>query len=548
MENLAFCEMVMDRQKIINILRLDTIRGRIRAYAVAIACIPITIAALFFIFFQQERILENEKNQIAEIVGHNKNTIKAYVDVCFQDLSFLSKLITTHRSKLSHASDEFYDYVETHAGISSAVFIDKDGISRIDTRGKAGLYGGDRYYFEEAKLGRSAISTGIKGRVSGKLVCIFSSPVTNAKGEFDGVVFLSILMGELDAWLHGSFVPDEQGLILCDAQGNILAPHRVVASNADDAKHVPLQFMRLNETGQIFATEQGTRMIGASVEVGHGGWRLIYFRSVDAILKESRWQTISVGLGSLCAILFMMPLILRFCRSIEGPLEALTAYALELRKNDYAVTGQLHVRKNMPRELRILFNAFTVMSFRVAKQIRKAEAVSLRDALTGLHNRRYLQVMGADFLKKTLSVGQQCVCLMIDIDHFKKINDTFGHTTGDIVLQYAARIINATVRHADLLVRYGGEEFVVFVACTDAKHGEELAHRIRQAVASHPLVHEGNEHVVTVSIGVAVSTEVADKAESPESAEAALTGMIIRADKALYIAKEAGRNTVVAAK
>lgn len=538
----------MNRHKIMSLFRFDTIGGRIRAYMIAVVCIPVTISSLFFIFFQQEHLIENEKKQFTEILIQNKNTIKAYMDVCFQDVTFLTKIVNAHRHNIEGAAKEFGEYVDTHVGISAAVFVNANGITEIDSMGKPGLYGGDRYYFKEAKMGRSAITTGIKGRVSGKPVCLFSIPVINKAGEFGGVVFLSILVGELDAWLHGSFVPDKQGLVLCDAQGNILAPYRIVANDAGNvAKQVPLQLMQLSESGQIFVNDQGVRMLGASIDVGHGGWRLVYFRSVDAILAGYRWQTIFVGLGSLCAILFMMPLVLRFCRSIEAPLESLTAYALELRKNNYEATGQLRENKNMPRELRILFDAFTVMSFRVARKIRNAEAVSYKDALTGLHNRRFLQIMGADFLRKTHSSGQLCACLMLDIDHFKNINDTFGHSTGDIVLQQVAQIINASVRSADLLVRYGGEEFVVLVACTEARQGEELAHRIRQAVAARSYLHEGNELSVTISIGVAVSADMADMAESPESVEAVLTHMLLRADKGLYAAKQAGRDAVVVA-
>ena len=116
-----------------------------------------------------------------------------------------------------------------------------------------------------------------------------------------------------------------------------------------------------------------------------------------------------------------------------------------------------------------------------------------------------------------------------------------------MVLQHTAQMINASVRSADLLVRYGGEEFVVLVACTDARQGEELARRIRHAVAANPLLYDGKEFSVTISIGVAVGADMADMLESPESAEAALAVMLIRADKALYAAKEAGRDTVVVA-
>ena len=139
--------MGMNRHKLMSIFRLDTIRGRIRAYTIAIVCIPITIAALFFIFFQQERLIEHEKVQLAETLDQNKNTIEAYVEVCFQDVSFLTKIVKAHRSDMGRAAKEFSDYDESHMGIFAAVFVNAQGIAEIDSMGKPGLYGGDRYYF-----------------------------------------------------------------------------------------------------------------------------------------------------------------------------------------------------------------------------------------------------------------------------------------------------------------------------------------------------------------------------------------------------------------
>ena len=423
----------------------------------------------------------------------------------------------------------------------------RDGNSIIDTMGITGVYVGDRHYFTEAQEGRTAITTGIKGRISGKPICIFSAPVFDAEGRFDGVVFVSILVGELDAWMRGSFIPDMQGLVLCDARGIILAPASAVAGGNNGAlAKVSAPLMELDDSGQTFTTSAGVRMVGASVDVGKGGWKLIYFQSVDKILASYRWQTLSLTLGALCAVLLVMPFILRFCRSIEGPLEELTAYALELRKNDYAVTGKLHSNKNMPSEIRILFDAFTIMSLRVNRKIKKAEAESLNDSLTGLHNRRFLQITGADFFRKALAFGHQCACFMLDIDHFKKVNDTYGHNAGDMVLQGVAKIIHASVRQDDLLVRYGGEEFVVLATCTDARQAEELAHRIRHAIAAHSFMHEGGNFAVTASIGVAVS-DADDVHVQLLSADDSLLQMVIRADKALYAAKAAGRNAVMVA-
>ena len=532
---------------VMNILKLDTIRGRMRLYFMLVVCIPSVISALFFYFFQREQIIENEKIQIADDLYKNRNTVRGYIDVCFEDVNFLIRILKSHCSEISRASEEFSEYIATHPDISAAVFLGPDGTSVIDTMGKTGIYAGDRQYFAEAREGRTAITTGIKGRVSGKPICIFSSPVFDAKGNFDGVVFITILVGEFDAWMRGSFVPDIQGLVLCDAQGNILAPASAVgaASEGVSAK-VSAQLMTLDASGQVFMSDAGERMVGVAVDVGKGGWKLIYFLAVDKILAGYRWQPLSVILGALCAILLIMPLVLRFCRSIEGPLEELTAYALELRKNDYAVTGKLHSHKSMPSEIKILYDAFTVMSFRVTRQIQNAEAKSLSDPLTGLRNRRFLQICAADFFHKTLAFGQICSCIMMDIDHFKKINDIYGHNVGDMVLQGVAKIITASVRQADLLARYGGEEFVVLATCADARQAEELAHRIRQAVAAHSFVHEGQTFGVTISIGVAVD-DMRDPHAQAVSADDALLQLVIRADKALYAAKAAGRNAVMVA-
>lgn len=537
----------MERFNVVNFLRFDTIRGRIRLYIMLVVCIPSIVAALFFFFFQRQQIVEAEIIQIADDLHKNKNTVKGYVDVCFEDLHFLIRILQSHRTEISHASAEFKGFIATHPGISAAVFVGCDGNSIIDTMGITGVYVGDRHYFTEAQEGRSAITTGIKGRISGKPICIFSAPVFDAEGRFDGVVFITILVGELDAWMRGSFIPDMQGLVLCDAKGNILAPASAVADgNNGVLAKVSAQLMELDDSGQTFISSAGARMVGASVDVGKGGWKLIYFQSVDKILAGYRWQTLSLILGALCAVLLVMPFILRFCRSIEGPLEELTAYALELRKNDYAVTGKLHSSKNMPSEIRILFDAFTIMSLRVTSKIKKAEAESLNDVLTGLHNRRFLQITGADFFQNALAFGHLCSCLMLDIDHFKKINDTYGHRAGDMVLQGVAKIINASVRQADLLVRYGGEEFVVLATCADAGQAEELAHRIRQAIAAHSFMHEGVKFAVTASIGVAVSD--ADGVHGQlVSADDSLLQLVIRADKALYAAKAAGRNAVMVA-
>jgi diguanylate cyclase (GGDEF)-like protein len=163
------------------------------------------------------------------------------------------------------------------------------------------------------------------------------------------------------------------------------------------------------------------------------------------------------------------------------------------------------------------------------------------DVLTGWHNRRYLQVRLNEELARARRESSNLVCLMIDIDYFKNINDSFGHAAGDIALRELAQRIEAQVRASDVAARYGGEEFVVLMPKTDVQSGVLLAERIRGAVSELP-IDLGNGREVTATVSIGISTV------SPERSDNDLktTGesLLARADVALYKAKAAGRNRV----
>ncbi|MCY7379835.1 MAG: GGDEF domain-containing protein [Gemmatimonadaceae bacterium] len=130
--------------------------------------------------------------------------------------------------------------------------------------------------------------------------------------------------------------------------------------------------------------------------------------------------------------------------------------------------------------------------------------------------------------------GQAVSLVLVDIDHFKRVNDTWGHEAGDAVLKHVARILQEGVRSEDVCVRYGGEEIAMLLAHTDTAHAVEIAERLRGRIAATVVRHAGAEISVTASFGVATY---------PES----VTGrdrLFPGADKALYIAKNDGRNCV----
>jgi two-component system cell cycle response regulator len=164
--------------------------------------------------------------------------------------------------------------------------------------------------------------------------------------------------------------------------------------------------------------------------------------------------------------------------------------------------------------------------------------LAVTDQLTGLHNRRYMTGQLAALVNRAVRGGEPVAALMIDIDHFKKINDSFGHPIGDEVLREFAVRLASNVRAIDLPCRYGGEEFTVIMPDTKLEDAQRIAERIRLHVAGSPfrVAHGEEQLTVTISIGVASTSGEED---SPEA-------LLKRADDAVYEAKAAGRNKVVA--
>jgi diguanylate cyclase (GGDEF)-like protein len=173
-------------------------------------------------------------------------------------------------------------------------------------------------------------------------------------------------------------------------------------------------------------------------------------------------------------------------------------------------------------------------------QMRLAEG-AFQDPLTGLYNRRHLDDRLAAELAAAQRHGRPVSLLMIDIDHFKEVNDDHGHLAGDEALKMVAFVLRGAVRKEDVLARYGGEEFVVVARETVLEGAHALAERIRRAVERSHCAWQGRELGVTVSIGVTVSVGLTEFVQGRSERE-----LLEAADRALYLAKQQGRNRVVA--
>jgi diguanylate cyclase (GGDEF)-like protein len=185
-----------------------------------------------------------------------------------------------------------------------------------------------------------------------------------------------------------------------------------------------------------------------------------------------------------------------------------------------------------------------IASFCIENTINRARLLrsGFTDVLTGWNNRRYLVVRLGEELARARRDQTRLVCLMLDVDHFKHVNDTYGHAAGDVVLRELAQRIESQVRASDVAARYGGEEFVVLLPDTDVAAAQRLAERIRAAIGGAPIGLPGGASItITASIGIA---EVAP-AQADRDLKTLGDSLLARADVALYAAKSAGRDRVI---
>ncbi len=188
--------------------------------------------------------------------------------------------------------------------------------------------------------------------------------------------------------------------------------------------------------------------------------------------------------------------------------------------------------------LRVLTN--TMEKARLKREIKNAQEklamMSIRDELTGLYNRRYFNEVVEKEVSRAARYETDLVLCMIDLDYFKKINDTYGHLAGDMTLSEIAGMLKKCVRESDLCCRYGGEEFTVIMTNTDIKGAEKVSERFRKMVANRLFQYNSLKFHCTVSVGIT--------AYQPELKQSS-TELMEAADNALYQAKAQGRNKVV---
>ena len=405
------------------------------------------------------------------------------------------------------------------------------------------VYGGDRLYFRLAKeTGRFAVGEYQIDRVTGQAGINFGFPVRDAQDKIRAVAFAGLDLEDLGRMAEETPLPPEGILSVIDVKGTILARKPALRERIGQKLWNPqvIEAVLAGTEGVLEARgEDGVDWLLAHEAFaknpdGAFPLRVLVTVPLNRVFAEANRALVRDLLGISLATLFLLVGVW-----FGAEWFMLRKFRALLRAADRMRAGDLNARTGIrhgEEELSQLAHAFDDMAGALQLREQKLQEQAISDPLTGLYNRRYLN----EFLPRELGrSGRNAVpvaVMLIDLDHFKRVNDSFGHEAGDIVLVAVGALLKEKVRGSDIACRYGGEEFALVLPETGEEPAARRAEDIRVAISNLGLSHARKPlGKVTASFGIALFPDHAQDTDA----------LLRVADVALYAAKGAGRNRVV---
>jgi diguanylate cyclase (GGDEF)-like protein len=405
------------------------------------------------------------------------------------------------------------------------------------------IYGGDRLYFRLAReTGRFAVGEYQIGRVTGQAGINFGYPVKDAENRVRAVAFAGLDLENLGRMAEDTPLPPEGILSVVDVKGTILARKPARKEYIGKKLWNPQVIESVLAGGEDVREAKGedgidwllAHEVVAKNPDGAFPLRVLITVPLRQVFAEANRALVRDLLGIGLATLFLLVgvwfgaewLMLRKFRALLRAAERMRRGNLDAR------TGISYGQE----ELSQLAHAFDDMASALQHREQKLQEQAISDSLTGLYNRRYLN----EFLPRELArSGRNAVpvaVMLIDLDHFKRVNDSFGHEAGDIVLKAVGALLKEKVRGSDIACRFGGEEFALVLPETGEEPATRRAEDIRLAISALELSHAGKRlGKIAASFGIALFPDHAQDTDD----------LLRVADVALYAAKGAGRNRVL---
>ena len=387
---------------------------------------------------------------------------------------------------------------------------------------------------EQLEQNKMVIGETGSSHLSSDPTLIMAVPILSNKQTLIGLLATELRIKGLESILNSFPLSESAHLSLIKNDGSLLISteeeHKPAMSTHIEGSSLDRLFDNPMELSS-YTNTHGTKVIGVLAPLPHLSWGIVMEKSYAQAFAEI--IALKNLIFTVIAILLTIFGIAAFLvsQSILSPLRRLITGASQVASGDLSV----ELPTNNRDELGFAISVFNDMVVRLRKNHEELEKLSTVDSLTGLFNRKRLMETFALHMERYHRHQTPFSILMADLDHFKQVNDNYGHLAGDAVLVRIGKIFNGTLRSIDTAGRYGGEEFLIILDGTREREAQQTAERIRKAVEESEVAVEGKTIKVSISIGVATISNTIDTE----------AGLISEADKALYDAKKAGRNRVV---
>ncbi len=399
-------------------------------------------------------------------------------------------------------------------------------------------------WFERLASGSQALGQPYFDAGHERFLLPLGTQLTDLEQRAAGILIARLHLERVSGVLRAAGQAAESAYLI-DATGRVAAVGRVPPVSLND--QLSSKLMQRLQPARIasFWHDDGVETVGTIAPVGGTDWSIIVEQPSElafAIINEL--ERLILGLG-LLFVIGMSLIAYVFAHGLAAPLKRLTEGAAKVADGDLGVELPVQGRDEIAYLTRVFgkmvkrLNAGRAALDRSNSRLRARnqtlKVLSSTDPLTGLYNRQHLNSRLGDLLEVSRERGESFALLMMDLDHFKRLNDRHGHLAGDEALKLIADELRAILRDDDYAARFGGEEFLVLLPLVDEKTAILVAERLRSGIEKHPIDLRGNRVRLTLSIGVAVFPEAGTDADA----------LIQAADHALYQAKSAGRNRTV---
>ncbi|KOS68265.1 hypothetical protein AEA09_06650 [Lysinibacillus contaminans] len=528
----------------------NTIKSQLRKWLIVITVIISLFIFIPTFYIEYRQTIKHQDEEMTNYLDAQAYFFDSWVTERSMDIHMIASLDVVKDYNYEESITYFKEFKE-NTEFTDLIFVNKEGIVQFDTvteysKNGIGVDVNDREYFQAAKITKEPHITDILiSKVTKQPIIAFASPIFDEKKQFNGVVMGTINLNTIDDLLHESRVGFLGRAYVVNQDGTLLTEFNSTKQNVVGAEKKDVLSQKYSIDERVLAlAKDGITQSPVSYKNANGDWVL----AKSQLINQGKWFIISeiniweaympfvkrFALLAVCILLgsfFTIKIMLTITRKIEEPVQQLLEGVGSIEQGHYAYKINEEQMAPYAKEFQELCSAFNQMSAKVKADTILLKELSITCQLTKLYNRRYLLEYGETVFNESTKNGVPCSCIALDIDFFKKVNDTYGHLIGDEVLKHVAEIMMKSVRDTDIVTRYGGEEFVILAPSTTLESAVKIAERIRREIETNPYEMKDKLIHITVSIGIAEYGRLSTFEE-----------LLDEADKALYVAKESGRN------